>query len=263
MANFSRKDYEAQKAANPTTSSQSKDRVDITFMGSLLNTDGASVVVRFPYHSMDDIVYSSVHTVMDYPGALYGKKIQCEGDGCPLCAAGIKKEMRVLIKLIAYVQEGNVITPKVVLWDRPSAFADIDLKDAFDNYGDLSTRLFKIKRSGVKMNTRYSMLALDKDHAIYNATTCPADFTALESVDADKIMTKTYEQYQKALHPETAQEAPVTAAPVHAAPVQQAEPAPAQPVYQAPVQPTPTYQAPVQEAPKPAAEATRAKRYTF
>lgn len=236
MANFTRKEYESSGAASRST--QNRDRTPILFMGSLLNKDGASAIIRFPYHSMDDIIYTTTHTVMDYPGAHYGKKIQCLEDNCPLCAQGIKKDVRVLIKVLAYVQEGDSIVPKVVLWDRPAAFADIDLKDAFDNYGDLTNRLFKIKKSGEKMNTRYTIMAIDKDNPVYNNNTCSADFSELDTVDAARVMTKTYNQYQAALHPELAESAPKAVEEVKPAVKEVAQPAPqpeAKPVQEAPV----------------------------
>lgn len=247
MANFTRKDYEAQRAAS-SKHGEGQNRTSITFLGTLLNKEGSSAVVRFPYHSMDDIIYTTTHTVKDYPGSIYGKKIQCEDHDCPLCAAHVKKDVRVLLKMLVYVQEGNTIVPKVVLWDRPAAYADIDLKDAFDSYGDLTTRLFKIKRSGEKINTRYTLLPIDKDNAIYNNTTCPIDFTELDNVDATKIMTKTYAQYQAALHPETR----VTEAPKIEDSVTSVEPA---------AQPAPQHTTtPVQETP---AATVRSNRYTF
>lgn len=252
MANFTRKEYEA---AGGSRSRQNADRTPILFMGSILNKDGASAVIRFPYRSMDDVVYTTTHTVMDYPGAHYGKKIQCLEHNCPLCAQGIKKDVRVLIKVIAYVQEGSSIVPKVVLWDRPAAFADIDLKDAFDNYGDLTNRLFKIKKSGEKMNTRYTIMAIDKDNAIYNNSTCPADFSELETVDAARIMTKTYEQYQAALHPEEKEGAPV-------APKVVEEVTPAvQPQAQPAPEPAVAESQPTQEPARPVA--TGRGRYSF
>ena len=254
MANFTRKDYEAQKEASGM-SNAGQNRTPIAFLGTLLNKEGASAVVRFPYHSIDDIIYTTTHTVMDYPGSIYGKKIQCEDHDCPLCDAGVKKNVRVLLKMVAYVQEGNSIVPQVVLWDRPAAYADIDLKDAFDNYGDLTNRLFKIKRSGEKMNTRYTLLPIDRDNAIYNNTTCPIDFTELDTIDATKIMTKTYTQYQAALHPEMkVTEAPKAEESVK--PVEYIEPEPvAQPTPQPAPEPTPQSAATQSE--------TRSKRYLF
>lgn len=252
MANFTRKEYEAKHVS--TRSNNNSDRAQVTFLGSLLNIDGSSVVVRFPYHSIDDIVYTTVHTVMDYPGFSYGKRVQCVDHDCPLCVQGLKQENKVYIKMLAYVQEGSSIVVKNVLWERPAAFADIDLKDAFENYGDLSQRLFKLKRSGVKINTRYNISAIDKDNAIYNNTTCPADFTELDTIDASRIMTKTYEQYERAKHPELAESAP--AAPVsHPAP----QPAPESVVQPAP---QPTVQPAVQPA-TPSDSGTRQKRYAF
>lgn len=259
MANFTRKEYESASVASRST--QNRDRTPILFMGSLLNKDGASAVIRFPYHSMDDIIYTTTHTVMDYPGAHYGKKVQCLEDNCPLCEKGIKKDIRVFLKFLVYVQEGSTIVPKVVLWDRPAAFVDIDLKEAFDNYGDLANRLFKIKRTGEKISTRYTLMTIDKDHAVYNNTTCPADFSELETVDAARVMTKTYEQYQEALHPELAESthaAPKAVEEVKPVVQEVAQPAPQPVVAPTPVAPQPTAK-PAQETPT----TVRANRYTF
>ena len=197
MANFSYEEYQAKKASSRSASSKdqtSNERVSITFMNTLLAKEGSSVVVRFPYTSMNDIIYTTTHTMV-MPGFPYGKRIRCLGDNCPLCEQGVKVEDRVFVKALAYVEENNTIVPKVVIWDRPAAFADIELKSLMEEYGDISKRLFKLKRTGTKMTTRYTAIPVDRDNAVYNENTCPADFSSLEKVDASKILTKSYEQY--------------------------------------------------------------------
>ncbi len=240
MANFTRKEYEAQQASR--RSNQSGDKTLVTVLSQLLKEDGATVVVRFPYHSLDDIIYTSMHVVMDYPGRKFGANVECLEHDCPLCAAGVAKKNRVLLKMLVYTQEGSALETKAAIWDRPAAFADVDLKPLFDEYGDIANRLFKIRRTGVKMETRYNITPIDRDNAIYNSVTCPASFELLETVDPSRILVRSLEKYEEAKaqasgqevsiptasdHPTVAQEASVQPKPVEA-PIQQPAPQPVQ-----------------------------------
>lgn len=200
MAQFNYKDYEASKATKSTGQGQ---KSNTHFLGEYLKNDGDSVVVRFPYSSMEDVEFESTHLVKGvFPGDIYGKRVRCAGDNvCPLCAQGVKTDIRFFVKLIAYVSDGvGGITLVPTIWDRPAAFADIDIKNLMTEYGDISEHLFKIKRNGSGTATRYTINIL-MNKTVYNPEIYVKDFSSLESVDAAKILTKSIEQYNEALNP--------------------------------------------------------------
>lgn len=245
----------------------SSDRPDVHFASEFLGTDGSSVVVRFPYHSMDDILFVPTHAV-EWPGRRFGARVKCDEEHpCPLCEEGMTADIRVFVKFIAYtVDANNTVVLNNVVWDRPAAFADIDMKSLFDEYGDISTLLFKIKRSGTGTGTRYNIQPIiNKD--VYPDALYVANFSELNQIDPIFILTKSQQQYQEMLHPELAEarknqqqastptEAP--AAQTYAPPTTPAQET-AQPTYTAPV----TFTAPptfnTQPTEPPTAQSTQA-----
>lgn len=184
--------------------SGSSDRPTVHFASEFLAKDGSSVVVRFPYHSMEDIVYTPTHRV-EWPGSIYGKRVKCnENQSCPLCNEGMPLDIRVMVKFLAYtINSNNEVVINNTLWDRPAAFADMDMKSLFDEYGDITKLLFKIRRSGSGRDTRYNIQPIiNKD--VYPDEVYVANFAELNQIDPDFILTKSYQQYQEMLHPELA-----------------------------------------------------------
>ena len=143
--------------------------VKIHFMNEFLKEDGDTAIIRFPYKSMDDIIYTATHNV-PMPGAPYGRRIRCtETPDCELCAKGIKVDERVFVKFLTYTidETSGEVVLNCTVWDRPAAFADLDLKGLMEEYGDLTQCLFKIKRAGAGKNTRYSILPV-VNPVVYN-----------------------------------------------------------------------------------------------
>ena len=268
MAQFSYETYTAQhraKASNPSGGAQG---TKVHFVNEWLKNDGDSVVVRFPYTSMQDIKFETTHTVT-FPGDKFGKRVRCAGgDDCPLCKQGVKVDTRFFVKAIVYVTDpatGNVaLTPSI--WDRPAAFADIDLKNLMDEYGDLSDNLFKIKRNGSGTATRYTITVIT-NKTVYNPDVYKKDFTGLDEIDPVKVLTKSIDQYMNAINPKAA-ETDTAGIPTHNAapvddsfPVQETNTQPVPPVQQAPS----TASIPVSATnttPK-APDTSAPKRYTF
>lgn len=202
MAQFSYETYSAQQAARKANSSGgngNRTQSSTRFINEWLKNDGDSVVVRFPYHSMEDIKFETTHTVT-FPGERFGKRVRCEGDGCPLCKQGVKLDTRFFVKAIVYVTDATngSVTLVPAIWDRPAAFADIELKNLMQEYGDLTESLFKIKRNGAGLDTRYT-ISIITNKAVYNPEVYKADFSMLEPIDATRVLTKTIEQYMKAI----------------------------------------------------------------
>ena len=254
MAQFSYEAYVAQQEARKATNGGNGMGPQVHFMNEFLKNDGDVAVVRFPYHSMSDITFESTHSVT-FPGKKWPTRVRCEGPDCPLCKQGIKVDNRFFVKMLVYdvVNEASdSVQPLNVVWDRASAFADIDIKNLMQEYGDISQYLFKIKRNGQGTATRYT-ISIVMNTTVYNPEVYKADFTELNKVDAAKILSKSYKQYLEAVHPEMVQQAQTTqvnAQPAYIAPAQPAQPAytaPAQPAQ--PAQPAYGYTAPAQTAP--------------
>lgn len=221
MAQFNYEQYAAQQAARRNTSNSSNNsgtRTEVHFVGEFIKNDGDVAIVRFPYRSMSDITFETTHAV-DYPGSKYKKRVSCGGDGCPICANGIKIDTRVFVKCLAYVADdsGNMARYNAV-WDRPSAFADIDIKNLINEYGDLTKCLFKVRRNGTGTATRYTISIVLPNNSIYNDSTCSADFTELNSVNPAIMLCKSIAQYNQAMNPTKEVESKVEATPAQVTP---------------------------------------------
>lgn len=255
MAQFSYSSYVAQQQAKRANSNNAGNSgVEVHFLGEYLKNDGDMVVVRFPYHSMDDIVIETTHLIT-FPGRKYPSKVRCAAPNCKLCEEGISLQTRFFAKLLAYVVDDTTGEVKIVntVWDRPSAFADIDIKNLMEEYGDLTQNLFKIKRNGVGTNTRYT-ISIVTNTTVYNPTIYKPDFTELEKVDGSKIFTKTLAQYEQAINP--------NASVANETPNQVAQPETSQPINQPPI--SPTVVKPVEPTTQPQVVSDgRQKRYTF
>ena len=206
---------------------------------------------------MDDIQFETTHTVT-FPGDKYGKRVRCEGADCPLCKQGVKVDTRFFVKAIVYVTDpvNGTVSLVPAIWDRPAAFADIDLKNLIAEYDDLTQNLFKIKRNGSGLDTRYT-ISIIMNKTVYNPEVYKADFTGLDSVDPVKVMTRTVEQYMKALNPEANQQESKNLDTVISTPEEHRE------VEQALNMEPEQEEAPAPQEEKPAPQPDRPKRYTF
>lgn len=196
MASFNYDAYAAQRAQR---SNNPNGGPEVRFLNEYLKEDGDVAVVRFPYHSMSDLVFETTHSVT-FPGKRYPSRVRCTGEGCPFCAQGVKLDTRFFAKVLAYVvdeQSGEVKLVNAV-WDRPAAFADIDIKNLMQEYGDISNHLFKIKRNGTGVATRYT-ISIVMNNTVYNPAVYKADFSELDNVDPVKILSKSLAQYNEAL----------------------------------------------------------------
>ena len=178
MARFDFAEYERQQAAKRANASNSDKKVSTYFINSFLKNDGDTVVVRFPYKSMNDIVYETTHNVR-FPNDKWDKKVRCIGDGCPLCEQGVKADFRFFVKALVYQVDDNTGKMNVLpaIWDRAAAFADKDIKGkiqqcAEDDIGTLADNLVKIRKTGSGLETRYSLDIVSPTNKIYNERTC-------------------------------------------------------------------------------------------
>lgn len=204
MAQFNYEAYAAQQSArrSAVNTGNGQNQINVKFLNEFLRDDGDVVVVRFPYHTMADISFETTHTV-NFPGKKVPSRVRCTGQNCPLCAKGVKLDTRFFVKAIAYLvdETSGSVAPVNVVWDRPAAFADIEIKNLIQEYGDISNSLFKIKRNGTGTNTRYT-ISIITNTAVYKPEVYKADFSEINDVDASRILTKSMEQYISATNPQ-------------------------------------------------------------
>lgn len=166
--------------------SQKSTRSMIRFFA--LRDDGETAIVRFNIHNLADIAVSSVHIVenMENNKKRY-RIVSCMRESfndpvekCPLCAAGNKMSFKIFVPLIAYNQDenGNIVA-EAMIWQQGTRIRQT-LKSFIDDYGDLSSMLFKITRHGKKgdVNTTYSILPANPN--VYKETIYVKDFSEFE-----------------------------------------------------------------------------------
>jgi len=207
MATFNFDDYQKQQAARQAASGNKGDRTPIHFMGEWLAKDGDSVVVRFPYTSTADLQFETVHKVIGvFANNKFGKSVRCTGNGdCPLCNSTDesvkKKSTKFYAKMVVYNPTATGAELCATIWERPSMFADSDLKNLMAEYGDLSNYLFKITRTGKGTDTRYNIIPVNMASPVYSKDVYKTkDLSCLENVDATKILSKGMDQYLDALN---------------------------------------------------------------
>lgn len=174
MARFSTADYEYQKSSSKT------DRV--TFFG--LKGDGDEAIVRFAYTSPDELEVFTVHNVK--VGNAY-RKVNClrgpkeSVDKCPLCKSGNNIQYKMLVKLVEYVtDERGAVTIVPRVWERPTSFISV-LRSIYEEYGDIGSCIFKIKRHGERGDVTTSYDVLFANPAIYKPEVFVRDFSGFDN----------------------------------------------------------------------------------
>ena len=167
-------------------------RNDFTKVGyfNTLKDDGDEAVVRFAYHNVDEFDLITIHTI-----EMGGKwrKVSCLRNSaqdpiqnCPFCEAGERLATKFYVKLVEYTRDdnGNIVSQAKV-WERPLSFAKM-LKSYFDEYGDISEYVFKIKRHGAKgsMQTTYDIVLANPN--VYKPELYSKDFSAFSTLDLSK-----------------------------------------------------------------------------
>lgn len=143
--------------------SNNDDRPYYWYFG--LPKEGDSAIIRIIHDSVEDLEVLATHEVR-----IDGKyrKISClRGekdplDMCPLCSSNYPRRKIVYLHIIEYVVDsttGQVVpTPRV--WEKPLGFIN-ELKEYMDAYAPLSDQVFKVKRTGVGPQTRYTFIPLN------------------------------------------------------------------------------------------------------
>ena len=136
-----------------------------------LKDDGDTATVRFLRKGITgtdpnsgepeyDLDVFEVHK-MDVDGSGRDRTVLCKGESCEICRAGNKPQLRVFFQMLNTDEKDP--DKQVQIWERGIT----DLKQVLgiiDEYGDLTERDIKIKRSGAKgsMKTAYQFFPKDR-----------------------------------------------------------------------------------------------------
>lgn len=107
-----------------------------------------------------DFPIHEVHK-LDVDGSGRDRTVLCKGEGCELCNAGNKPSLRMFLQMLNLDEKDK--DKQVQLWER--GLTDIkNMLGLAGEYGDLSQRDIKIKRSGAKgsLKTTYQFFPKDK-----------------------------------------------------------------------------------------------------
>ena len=137
-----------------------------------LKDDGDTATVRLLHKGMVgteegtgepkyDFPIYEVHKLENVDGSGKKRTILCKGESCELCKAGNKPSLRMFLQMVNLDEPDTA--KQVQLWER--GLADIkQMLGLTGEYGDLTQRDIKIKRSGAKgsMKTTYQYFPKDK-----------------------------------------------------------------------------------------------------
>lgn len=166
-----------------------------------LKNDGDEAIVRFAYEDQDALFKDILTTHQTTVDGKF-RRVNCLRDfndpidNCPMCAAGMPVQQRFYIKLLEYERDENgKITSSPKVWERPTSYVNI-LLNLFEEYGDISECVFKVKRSGEKgsLQTTYSIMFANP--SIYNSTLYPKDLSVFNdyNVIGSALLSKTKEE---------------------------------------------------------------------
>lgn len=148
----------AEKPNDGTTKQGKEFGESDAFEALLKNTEGLRAEPDgSPKYDLD--VYE-VHK-LDVDGSGRDRTVLCKGEGCELCKAGIKSQLRMFLQMVNLDEKDK--EKQLQLWER--GITDIkQILGIIEEYGDLNARDIKIKRSGAKgsMKTTYQYFPKDK-----------------------------------------------------------------------------------------------------
>lgn len=142
---------------------------------------GEEAIVRFDYDTADDLDCFHTHRI-----EINGKfrSISClreptdSLDKCPLCAHGTQITDKIFVKLLHYKVDPTNGTVTVIpcVWERGMNVART-LASYMLEYGSLKDLVFKIKRTGSGLDTKYDIMYVDQ--AKYNENVFNKDKLAI------------------------------------------------------------------------------------
>ena len=136
-----------------------------------LKDDGDTATVRFLHKGEVGVEEGTQEPKFDFPiyevhkldvdGSGRDRTILCKGESCEICRAGNKPQLRMFLQMVNLDERDK--DKQVQLWER--GLTDIkNLIGLAGEYGDLTQRDIKIKRSGAKgsLKTTYQFFPKDK-----------------------------------------------------------------------------------------------------
>lgn len=136
-----------------------------------LKDDGDTATVRLLHRGEVGVEEGTQEPKFDFPiyevhkldvdGSGRDRTALCKGEGCELCKAGNKPQLRMFLQMVNLDEKDK--DKQVQLWER--GLTDIKAMIGLTGeYGDLTQRDIKIKRSGAKgsMKTTYQYFPKDK-----------------------------------------------------------------------------------------------------
>jgi hypothetical protein len=162
-----------------------------------MKNDKDEALVRFNVASLDNLQFATVHQL---GAAQKWMKISCLNpvgsyqSTCPLCAAVAggakdigKASKKVYVQMMVAYKDAatqTFSTAVPVIWERPAGFSR-EIANLLKDYGDLTSRVFKVTRNGVanSMQTTYSISYIPLYDKPESVTT---DFSAFNNFNIAK-----------------------------------------------------------------------------
>lgn len=160
-----------------------------------LKNDKDVATVHFLAEDLDDLDIFVVHKVKDGERTRYVSCLRAAGDpidNCPLCASGVKPEVRI------FAQMYDVKDEKIKIWDRGKTFLKL-LEPFARRVKPLWKKPFEIERNGAAgdIHTTYSIFALEPDETLPEMTedTLP-ERVEISAKEGALVLEKTFEELQ-------------------------------------------------------------------
>lgn len=270
MSNFSYNDY--QQVIAKAQSGEAGSSTKIGFFK--LKNDGDEALVRINVRSLDDLMFTTVHQL---GAAQKWMKVSCLNpvgsyfDSCPLCAAVSsgakdigKASKKVYVQMLVSYKDAATQTFSAaipVIWERPAGFSR-EVANLLNDYGDLTTRVFKVTRNGAagSMQTTYSISYIplyDKPESVSTDFSAFANFNIAKHSFWEKTAGEIGVFLNTGSFPEVNRQASAPAVPTPTDADAPAYNRPSAPVYTAPVTPVTTVAAPQETMYKVAPQETK------
>ena len=155
MSKIEFEDYVRQKEPKRGAQSQGKVLHPDVFYFKL--AEGEEAIVRFMYEDTKEFDLETVHTVQ-HKGRF--TKVSCNRGGedhCVFCDNNVDVRTRFFVKMLQYTIVNGKVEKKAVVWDRPAGYAN-ELASFAREYGPLKNSVFKIRRTGHGLDTKYTTL---------------------------------------------------------------------------------------------------------
>lgn len=163
----------------------------LVYASKYLKDDGATLIVRLPYTSVDEFDLATVHAVKMSDG--FSRNVACLRDShdaldvCPLCNSGNTPKNKFYLKGITYVpnEHGQLQGPFPFVFERPAKFAN-KVADLLKEYPNLNQLPLKLIRRGKKGDTKTEYDLMPANAQMYTPEQYPFDFSVLKDIDVCK-----------------------------------------------------------------------------